>query len=222
MKSKEFLDGYIIFENGMVLNKKTNKKLKGSKTKDGYVTYFFNKKKTSYRAHRLVALNFIENPENKPEVNHIDGNKENNDVANLEWVTPSENVVHAVKEKLRKDMITVFQYSLNGEFIKKYDSIADASKETKISHSTITSNLNGKTKKALNFIFSKKEKEFEKYSNPKNKKVFKKDKDGNVLEIFESAQKAAESVGTDKRNFYLYIDNTKKREYKGFFWSYFK
>ena len=130
--------------------------------------------------------------------------------------------MHAVKEKLIKDMITVFQYSLNGEFIKKYDSIADASKETKISHSTITSNLNGKTKKALNFIFSKKEKEFEKYSNPKNKKVFKKDKDGNVLEIFESAQKAAESVGTDKRNFYLYIDNTKKREYKGFFWSYFK
>ena len=57
--------------------------------------------------------------------------------------------MHAVKEKLRKDMITVFQYSLNGEFIKKYDSIADASKETKISHSTITSNLNGKTKKQI-------------------------------------------------------------------------
>jgi len=55
--------------------------------------------KTS-KIHRLVALHFIENPDNKPQVNHIDGNKLNNHLDNLEWVTPQENSAHASKLKL--------------------------------------------------------------------------------------------------------------------------
>ena len=57
--------------------------------------------KTLY-VHRLVAQSFIENPDNKREVNHIDGNKLNNDVSNLEWVTHSENTVHAYSTNLMK------------------------------------------------------------------------------------------------------------------------
>lgn len=61
-----------------------------------------DKQKQSYLVHRLVANKFIPNPDNLPQVNHKDGNKDNNSVENLEWVTAQQNVTHSVQTGLVK------------------------------------------------------------------------------------------------------------------------
>lgn len=66
----------------------------------GYLQVIFTRKK--YAIHRLVAETFIPNPDNKSDVNHIDGNKKNNNVENLEWCTRQENIIHSWKLGLSK------------------------------------------------------------------------------------------------------------------------
>ena len=83
---------------GNVRNIKTGKILKGSKSSRGYTQFCISEfgKRHLVFGHRLVAETFIENKDNKPFVNHVDGNKMNNHIENLEWCTPAENDSHAV------------------------------------------------------------------------------------------------------------------------------
>lgn len=80
--------------------------IKPSLKQNGYLQVGLRKHSTRkwIGIHRLVAIHFIENPDNKPQVNHIDGNKQNNNVENLEWVTAKENQNHAAKRGLRDNM----------------------------------------------------------------------------------------------------------------------
>lgn len=78
--------------------------------------------------HRLVAKAFIPNPENKKEVNHINGDKLDNLLENLEWVTRSENQIHAVETGLKKTK-TVGQYDFEGNLIKIHKNVNQAAIE---------------------------------------------------------------------------------------------
>jgi hypothetical protein len=118
----------------------------------GYIYVRVNIKK--YALHRLIAQTFIPNLENKPFVNHIDGNKTNNSVSNLEWCTCSENNLHNHKTGLTKGNIRkIIQYDLEMNEIKKFERILDASKELNISLSCIKDVLKEKQKSSKGFIF---------------------------------------------------------------------
>lgn len=92
-----------------------------------YIDVRFNGERRCPKVHRLVALAFIPNPDNKPQVNHIDGNKRNNRVSNLEWVTNEENRIHAIKNNLKDEMgYGIAQYDKNNNLIAVFPTAKEA------------------------------------------------------------------------------------------------
>lgn len=128
-----------------------NSKLSGAKSKiehgkimsqcisnSGYYILRLRKdgERKCFYTHRLIAQAFIPNPENKSQVNHIDGNRLNNCVDNLEWVTMSENVLHAYRTGLnyglRGDLsphkVEVLQFEKDGTFVMRWSCMAEAAR----------------------------------------------------------------------------------------------
>lgn len=94
---------YLVSNTGRVRRVGSDKDHSVRNNKGYLVTDLYkNGSRSTVRVHRLVAEHFIPNPYNKPEVNHIDGNKKNNDMSNLEWVTKEENCRHAWDNNLAR------------------------------------------------------------------------------------------------------------------------
>lgn len=126
--------GYYVSKNGKVWSEKRNQWLKASVSNCGYLTVGLKVGGKTYRkyVHRLVADAWIPNPHNLPQVNHIDEDKTNNSVENLEWCSAKYNSNYGTRNKrIRKPVINL----TTGE---RFDSTCDAAKSVGISESLIS------------------------------------------------------------------------------------
>lgn len=171
----EYFTDYYICENGDVYSTKDKsrsipKKLTGCIDSKGY-RYIdvrgANGVRRCPKIHRLVALAYLPNISEKPQINHKDGNKLNNDVTNLEWCTNSENQLHAWANGLQNpnkgldnhywtqnnrgigEPKKVRQLTLDGCLVAEYPSIAEAGRVTSLGASNISRACLGKTKNRI-------------------------------------------------------------------------
>ena len=129
--------------------------LKPDVSQDGYlrVGLYAGGKRKRFRVHRLVCEAFHENPENKPEVNHINEDKTDNRAVNLEWCTAKENCNHGSRnERVAKAQSKpVGQYTLDGELVKIWPSATEVQRQTGFAQGNIWQAANGKSKQAYGF-----------------------------------------------------------------------
>lgn len=152
---KDYGDRYLISTEGQVYSNVSKKLLKPQKNEKGYLAVELrcNNKRKVKKIHRLVAEAFLENPFSKTEINHKDGNKQNNAVENLEWSTRSENLKHAYSSGLRfQKKKPVDMFSTDGNFIKTFSSILEAQKHIGLG-TRISSCCKGKQKTAGGYIW---------------------------------------------------------------------
>lgn len=137
---------YEVSNTGLVRRKDSGRLRKPVKIKNGYLTIMLTDRgryELEY-VHRAVATAFIPNSKNLPQVNHIDKNKQNNRVENLEWCTAKENVQHSQSR-------VVYQCDKNGAVINSFSGLREAERKIGAKHGSIGRALLGQYKTAYGY-----------------------------------------------------------------------
>lgn len=217
---------YSISNFGRVRNDSRGTFLKGSEGNTGYqmvhLRYSIDKKCS---VHRLVMKAFCPREDcDELQINHIDGNKMNNRLDNLEWSTALENMRHSFENGLQKEYVgRIYQYDLEGNFISSFYNAVECAKQLGIESNlaSIYKCVHGESSRVHQWQFRtfKKDKIEPWYQYRKGKEVFLYDeKTGKFINTFVSVIEAADKIGINKKVIYYHLKS--KKPYKGFVFSY--
>ena len=223
-------------------NRKVGGELKQHKCGNGYyfVCLFKDGKGKQFYVHRLVAAAFVDNPENKPEVDHIDNDKENNNYWNLRWVTHRENQNNPItRARMLEDTSkfasqvgadnpfsrNVKMFSIGGEYIRTFDTLEEAAKFVGIGAQGIGKACRGERKTAGGYRWkydgvAKMKIEPKNRKEPQNKRpVIQLTAQGEFIAEYTSVQDAASSLGIITCNI-VHAARGDLKTYKGYKWRY--
>lgn len=197
---------YSVSDTGLVKTHIYNKILK-PRIQDGYetVVLYRNKKNKAFRVHRLVAMAFLDNPNNYEQVNHIDGNKRNNNVKNLEWCTAEQNTHHAINNGLffssshiSKCQPIIIKKDKYGKVVDVYKTVTEAATKNHVSRMTIYRRLHSSNE---NSDYTYESDRSIKYEQPPKKirpAVVQKTLDGIIVAKYTSILDAANANGVTR------------------------
>lgn len=208
------------------------KKLIGGKKlnityRNGYASVTL-KDKSKYKyfyVHRLLASTFLDNFTHNSEVNHLDGNKTNNNLNNLEVCTHKENMQHSTNVLLEGNQKLVYQYDLKGNFLKEWQNSFEVGRVLKIIPTNISKCCLGKRKYAGDYQWSYSKKDrlntIQKANNL-SKLVEKYDIDNNFINTYPSLGAVCEVHGFKKNMFSYYLNKNKNKliEYGQYKWKF--
>lgn len=212
------------------------KELKLIKNSTGYyVVNLYNKGKSSIKhVHRLVAESFLPNPQNKPVVDHINTIPTCNTVENLRWVTQGENVRNEISHKRRIAAVRakfqgktgieankhkkVFQYSLNGKFIKEWGCMSDASRALNVDSGGMSRCCKGTQTQANGFIW-RYNKCIVQPAPKRTRAIMQYDKNGNFITEWNKISDAARHYKTSTGRICACLSGITS-SCKGFIWKY--
>lgn len=153
---KEY-NGFLVDENFNIYNKHTGRKVTPYLGSDGYMHIKRQEKgrKIRLRLHTLIAILFVENPNNYKYVNHIDSDKTNNHPSNLEWCTNSENIQHGWDSgnRTHKNNTHVVVYDLKGNYINTFTSLRQMAEVLMVDRHVVARILKGERKNNYPYVF---------------------------------------------------------------------
>lgn len=234
-RKKQGFSNYFISNYGRVKSSKTEKIKTLRFNEDGYVVVSLcsdNKSKKVFRVHRLVGELFCENPNDYPQINHKDGDKQNNVYTNLEWVTAEMNVQHAILNEIIRTTdntnVCVDKLDLNGDVVGYFKSISSAAKSIGVKVRRIRNCCAGRTRSCGGFkwrISNQQIKIYENYNHESFRSTPKQVKVTNLIDgcfiVYNSINSASKAFNISSRSVERYCSGKVIPKNKSIKWEFY-